>query len=228
MARRRHRLAARVFTVSLSDLSSGNYTFNLLKHLDHPAGNSENDITLSFGYQATDADGDVTAASTFTVTVNDDLPVTTGAVTAATVLDDDAFAGGNAGRRRRCHYATSATGAAGALFSVGADGFEERDAWDDDGIQCDLQGCQRRCSPGIRHVGIGKCIGWRDHLDRDRCRQWRHRGNAGDWRNGSYTFTTSRPLVHPTAGANEENLSLTFNYTVTDGDNDPATGSLDG
>ncbi|MGM4961962.1 T1SS-143 repeat domain-containing protein [Tardiphaga sp. 1201_B9_N1_1] len=215
-----------VFTVSLSDLSSGNYTFNLLKHLDHPAGNNENDITLSFGYQATDADGDVTAASTFTVTVNDDSPVTTGAVTAATVLDDDAFAGGNAGGAGDVTNATSATGAAGALFSVGADGFKSVTL----GTTTAFSAIYKDAN-GVAHQ---ESVTWGSASVSGGVTTWTAIGAVSGatvatlaiGANGSYTFTTSRPLVHPTAGANEENLSLTFNYTVTDGDNDPATGSL--
>ncbi|WP_441276863.1 T1SS-143 repeat domain-containing protein [Tardiphaga sp. 172_B4_N1_3] len=217
---------SQVFTVSLSDLSSGNYTFNLLKHLDHPAGNNENDITLSFGYQATDADGDVTAASTFTVTVNDDSPVATGAVTAATVLDDDAFAGGNAGGAGDVTNATSATGAAGALFSAGADGFKSVTL----GTTTAFSAIYKDAN-GVAHQ---ESVTWGSASVSGGVTTWTAIGAVSGatvatlaiGANGSYTFTTSKPLVHPTAGANEENLSLTFNYTVTDGDNDPATGSL--
>ncbi|MGM4927015.1 T1SS-143 repeat domain-containing protein [Tardiphaga sp. 619_E2_N8_5] len=217
---------SQVFTVSLSDLSSGNYTFNLLKHLDHPAGNNENDITLSFGYQATDADGDVTAASTFTVTVNDDSPVTTGAVAAATVLDDDAFAGGNAGGAGDVTNATSATGAAGALFSAGADGFKSVTL----GTTTAFSAIYKDAN-GVAHQ---ESVTWGSASVSGGVTTWTAIGAVSGatvatlaiGANGSYTFTTSKPLVHPTAGANEENLSLTFNYTVTDGDNDPATGSL--
>ena len=43
---------------------------------------------------------------------------------------------------------------------------------------------------------------------------------------GSYTFTVSEPLVHPTNSATEENLGVTIGFTVTDGDGDTATGQL--
>ncbi len=45
-----------------------------------------------------------------------------------------------------------------------------------------------------------------------------------------YSFTTSKPLVHGTVGATEENLTLTLPLPErwTDGDNDTATGSADG
>ena len=63
-----------VFTVELSDAGSGSYDFTLLDTLDHPNADEEDDIVLTFGYVATDADGD-SVSSSFTVTVDDDAPV---------------------------------------------------------------------------------------------------------------------------------------------------------
>ncbi len=63
-----------VFTVTLSDVDSGSYSFNLLANLDHPTADTEDDIDLTFAFTATDADGD-TASSGFTVKVDDDAPV---------------------------------------------------------------------------------------------------------------------------------------------------------
>lgn len=63
-----------VFTVSLSDLESGSYDFELFNNLDHPTADTEDDINLTFAFTATDSDGD-TANSSFTVTVDDDAPV---------------------------------------------------------------------------------------------------------------------------------------------------------
>ncbi|WP_417411536.1 DUF5801 repeats-in-toxin domain-containing protein, partial [Hoeflea sp.] len=60
-----------VFNVSLSDLASGSYTFNLLQPLDHaaPVG-TDHYIDLTFAFNATDSDGDVSANSSFTVRVD--------------------------------------------------------------------------------------------------------------------------------------------------------------
>ena len=63
-----------VFEVSLSDDGSGSFRFVLKDALDHAPGQSENNINLSFNYVATDSDGD-TATGTFSVVVNDDVPV---------------------------------------------------------------------------------------------------------------------------------------------------------
>ncbi len=50
-----------VFTVQLSDTANGTYTFKLLDNLDHASGNAKNDLALTFGFTATDSDGDTTA-----------------------------------------------------------------------------------------------------------------------------------------------------------------------
>ncbi|WP_097303989.1 T1SS-143 repeat domain-containing protein [Pseudomonas chlororaphis] len=68
--------ATDVFTLSLT--VAGAYTFTLLQHLDHAAGNDENDLTLNLGslLQATDKDGDTVtaAADKLVITVDDDTP----------------------------------------------------------------------------------------------------------------------------------------------------------
>jgi T1SS-143 domain-containing protein len=78
--------ANQVFKVTLDDSGSGSYSFTLLKHVDHPAGQGENDVRLTFGFSATDADGDSTSSS-FVVTINDDGPVATATVQSAAVYE---------------------------------------------------------------------------------------------------------------------------------------------
>ncbi|MFN7125672.1 MAG: DUF5801 repeats-in-toxin domain-containing protein, partial [Allorhizobium sp.] len=64
-----------VFVVSVSDIATnGSYTFTLLGNLDHPDGQSENNIVIQFPFAAQDSDGS-RASSSFTVTVNDDSPL---------------------------------------------------------------------------------------------------------------------------------------------------------
>ncbi|UQS88629.1 hypothetical protein M5C90_23740 [Pseudomonas chlororaphis subsp. piscium] len=68
--------ATDVFTLSLT--VAGAYTFTLLQHLDHAAGNDENDLAINLGslLQATDKDGDTVtaAADKLVITVDDDTP----------------------------------------------------------------------------------------------------------------------------------------------------------
>ncbi|TPK32407.1 DUF5801 repeats-in-toxin domain-containing protein, partial [Mesorhizobium sp. B2-5-3] len=65
-----------IFTVSINDQTNGNYSFNLQDNIDHPAGADHNGKALSFGFNATDSDGDSTS-SAFIVHVTDDIPVVT-------------------------------------------------------------------------------------------------------------------------------------------------------
>ena len=77
-----------VFSVTLSDVGSGSYTFTLLGNLDHSEADTEDDLELSFDFIATDADGD-SVESSFTVTVDDDAPVATEESISVTVDEDD-------------------------------------------------------------------------------------------------------------------------------------------
>ncbi|MGB3486395.1 MAG: hypothetical protein WBB07_29765, partial [Mycobacterium sp.] len=81
-----------VFRVTLDPTSTnGSYRFDLLGNLDHSASpaNSENDLKLTFGFRATDADGDTASRATFSVTVDDDGPVSTGDGNHNVGLDED-------------------------------------------------------------------------------------------------------------------------------------------
>lgn len=62
-----------VFTLVVN--SNGSYNFTLLEQLDHADGSNPNDeISLNFGIDAIDADGDK-ASTTLTINVRDDAPV---------------------------------------------------------------------------------------------------------------------------------------------------------
>jgi T1SS-143 domain-containing protein len=66
-----------VFQVQFNT-GTGQYSFTLLDNLDHPINSTEDNLLLSFGFTATDGDGD-SVAGTFTVDVDDDMPTLTGA-----------------------------------------------------------------------------------------------------------------------------------------------------
>jgi T1SS-143 domain-containing protein len=88
-----------VFRVTLDPTSTnGSYRFDLLGNLDHSASpaNSENDLKLTFGFRATDADGDTASRATFSVTVDDDGPIV-GVADSGIVDEDGGLAGGNPG-----------------------------------------------------------------------------------------------------------------------------------
>jgi T1SS-143 domain-containing protein len=82
-----------VFTLEVTDVSTGAYTFTLVKPLDHTAPASgdpafENNIDLDLAFTVTDGDGD-TAAGTLNVMIDDDLPVRSTTPVAAVVEEDD-------------------------------------------------------------------------------------------------------------------------------------------
>ncbi|MFS8051129.1 beta strand repeat-containing protein, partial [Rhizobium sp. BR 314] len=66
-----------VFYATLSDTDKGHYSFTLMQSLDD--AKTSDSIKLTFGYTATDSDGD-TSSNSFSVTVADDKPVVTGAI----------------------------------------------------------------------------------------------------------------------------------------------------
>jgi T1SS-143 domain-containing protein len=211
-----------VFIVALNDDSAGSYSFTLVGHLDHPAAGQDLE-PLDFGFVAKDSDGD-TASGSFTVVVQDDVPVTTGAVTAATVLDDDVF-GGNANGAGDVTDASTASGLAGALFNAGADGFESVALTGVSSFQAIyMDGGVARAEDvnAGSPVVSGGATTWTFTGADSHATVATLTINA----DGSYSFTTFKPLVHPTSGSTEENLGLTFTYTVTDGDGDTADGSL--
>jgi T1SS-143 domain-containing protein len=76
-----------VFEVTLSDDGSGAFHFVLKDQLDHAEGAHENDIALKFNFIATDSDGD-TAIGSFTVGIDDDVPVIAGEIDCLEVKED--------------------------------------------------------------------------------------------------------------------------------------------
>jgi VCBS repeat-containing protein len=65
-----------------------NYTFTLIRHLDHPAGNSENDIDIALGFTIADSDTS-TATGTINVKIDDDMPLETSLTTGLPLDEDD-------------------------------------------------------------------------------------------------------------------------------------------
>ncbi|MBY5927469.1 MULTISPECIES: Ig-like domain-containing protein, partial [unclassified Halomonas] len=73
-----------VLSVKLTDLSSGSYLVTLLRPLDHPRANIEDDIRIVAGYTITDIDGD-SASGSLRILIDDDTPVATDDVTVTDV-----------------------------------------------------------------------------------------------------------------------------------------------
>ncbi|HEX9790264.1 MAG TPA: hypothetical protein VGA60_06350, partial [Kiloniellales bacterium] len=65
--------ATPVFTVVVTDPSTGDFTFTLLEPVDHPTADTEDNIAIALAFTVTDGDGDM-ATGTLTVDIDDDSP----------------------------------------------------------------------------------------------------------------------------------------------------------
>jgi T1SS-143 domain-containing protein len=210
--------------------ADGSYTFTQVAPFEHTGGNSgEEDLFINIAYRVTDKDGD-TASNTLRVRVDDDAPTTRGNITAGTTTDDDVQTEfpGNAGGSGDDGDGRVAQGGAGALFSVGADGLRSI--------------VMTNPMPSLSTV-YKNTAGFAQTEDATWGAPVTSAGGKTTWiatsanngevarleisADGSYTFTQSAPLVHASTGSTtEDNVSLAFNYAITDGDGDTVTGSL--
>ncbi|KPF41329.1 VWA domain-containing protein, partial [Rhizobium sp. AAP43] len=215
--------------------ADGSYSLELKAPVAHTAAGEDN-TEISVGFTVTDGDGD-TASGTLVVTVNDDVPVATPIVNAPTKLDDEAQSvfPGNDGSNifkdatdANPNYKV-ASGNAGALFTAGADGVQaisvvaptfsvifkdtlgfagqEVVTWGEGQVQADgtvtlvATSAHYGAPDGAATLVIGV--------------------------DGSYKLTLNAPVVHSTSSSfTEEDKTLSFEVTVTDGDGDKATSSL--
>ncbi|MDL2405814.1 VCBS domain-containing protein [Rhizobium calliandrae] len=187
------------------------------------AKGSDNE-NFKIGFEVTDGDGDK-ATGSLTLNVADSLPVAHTIDNTASPLNDDAQIGGNLDANDANTHSVS--GAAGALFSAGADGFAS--------VSIDQSSLPALKTIYVDANGFAQQedVTWGKPTISGGATTWvassaNHETVATLTINadGSYTFSTSAPLVHPTSGTTEESLPLTFTFTVTDGDNDTSTGSL--
>ena len=154
-----------------------------------------------FTYQITDTDGD-TATATLTIVVEDERPIV--GANAAVGVDDDALAGGNAGGTGDDPNAVNTTG---TLSGSGGDGALT--------FAYQLTGAPA----GFSYVAgpAGSVL-----VQQGGTTVLTITLNSST---GAYTVTQNAPVVHA-PGDNENNAPFTLNYTVTDVDGDPASGTL--
>ncbi|NKJ37393.1 VCBS domain-containing protein [Rhizobium sp. SG570] len=205
--------------------ADGSYTFSTGAPLAHPTAQvDEETLSLTFNFTVTDGDGDK-ATGSLTVGVKDDVPIAHTVDSTASPLNDDAQIGGNLDANDANVHSVS--GAAGALFSAGADGFAS--------VSIDQSSLPALKAIYVDANGFAQQedVTWGKPTISGGATTWiassaNHETVATLTINadGSYTFSTGAPLVHPTSGTTEEGLPLTFTFTVTDGDNDTSTGSL--
>ncbi|MFV3304594.1 DUF5801 repeats-in-toxin domain-containing protein [Pseudomonas sp. NY15181] len=210
---------ATVFTFSLT--SAGAYTFTLLKPLDHPAGNDENDITLNLGtlLKATDKDGDTVtaAAEKLVITVDDDTPNATGTAATGTVDEDGLPNGIPGGVGDVAGEATVATGSVAGIFHSGADVPLTYS------LSSDTSGLPALTSGGVAvtYSVLGNLL----TASAGAATVFTFSLNATT---GAYTFTLVSPLDHPAGNdENDINISLGTLLQATDKDSDTVTASAE-
>ncbi|WP_105439700.1 DUF5801 repeats-in-toxin domain-containing protein [Neorhizobium sp. T25_13] len=211
--------------------ADGSYSFTAEAPVVHStAGTAEENTTLSIGVTVTDGDGD-TATGTLNINVNDDTPVSKGVVAASAVLDDEAQGNGNSGTSWLGDVnpnVASVSGPAGALFTAGADGVKSI------AVQGPAFNVIYTDGDGFAHK---EAIAWGPTgvVGPDGSTTFTATGSVSDQTaavltinaDGSYTLTLEAPVAHDVAlPAVEENRTLSFDFTVTDGDGDQAGGKL--
>jgi T1SS-143 domain-containing protein len=185
--------------------------------LKHPDGsNADESLSLSGKIKAvltiTDGDGDVSVDKVdigHVIRFEDDAP-TAGQVTAAVVLDDEGLPGGiNGGPGDVAGAAITTSG--NLVFTAGADGLKSIALSGPATLGSEAVSSTWDASSNTLTISSGRGPLVTVVLT--------------DPATGAYTINLLKPLMHPVSGT-EDDITLNIGYTVTDGDNDSATGSL--
>ncbi|AKA23991.1 beta strand repeat-containing protein [Pseudomonas chlororaphis] len=210
--------AVDVFTFSLS--ATGDYSFTLLRPLDHAPGNDENDITINLGslLTATDKDGDTVtaAAEKLVITVDDDTPTAAGSAVTGTVDEDGLTNGIAGGIGDVAGEATTASGSVTGIFQPGADVPLSY------ALSSDTSGLPALSSGGVALVY--SVVGNTLTATAGAVDVFTFSLSAA----GDYSFTLLQPLDH--AAGNDENditLNLGSLLTATDKDGDTVTAAAE-
>jgi T1SS-143 domain-containing protein len=202
-----------VVTATITNTATGAYSVAQIAPIDHPQGTipgSEDNVQFTISYDVRDGDGDQ-ARGTLSINVDDDTP--TVAANAVIVLDDDALSGGNPGGTGDDAENAILTGV--LSHSRGADGTASV-LWAPNGLTLpngfwyDLSADSKTMTitqqQNGTYVGVFKVV-------------------VTDPATGAYQVIQLAAVHHNTAGT-EDNLQVSFQYRVTDGDGDVATGTL--
>ncbi|WP_117194795.1 T1SS-143 repeat domain-containing protein [Rhizobium terrae] len=224
--------ASVVFYATVSDANNGEYSFTLVKPLDHAAGFGENTLTLTFGYTATDADGD-TSSNTFAVSIVDDAPVATGG--AASTVEDEAVNAGN----DEADGLTASVQNISLNINWGADSANDGNGQPGDrsvaftnanvGISGAFDTVLTSSGQAVSTVVLsdGTLVGYTGSVAPTAATGANvvFYARLSDANNGEYSFTLVKPLDH-VAGSGENTLALTFGYTAADADGDTSSNTF--
>jgi T1SS-143 domain-containing protein len=202
-----------VVTATITNTATGAYSVAQVAPIDHPQGTipgTEDNVQFTVSYDVTDGDGDQ-VRGTLSINVDDDTPKV--GQNTMIQLDDDALVGGNPGGVGDEAETAVLTGV--LSHSGGADGTASV-LWAPNGLTLpngfwyDLSADSKMMTitqlQNGSYVGVFKVV-------------------ITDPATGAYLVTQLAPVNHNTIGT-EDNAEVSFQYRVTDGDGDVATGTL--
>jgi T1SS-143 domain-containing protein len=190
------------FTITI-DPATGAYTYTQTAPLDHDAAGS-NTITLNFGAQVEDFDGDSTN-TTIIVNITDSVPeISTPTVGAGieTVDESNLPGGSTASGSVDVSFGTDAPGALTANGTT-----TSSTPLLSDGLPVTIT----QTATGYVGTLVGGAIVFTLTIDPA---------------NGDYTFNQELPLDHPDTTDPDDAIQITFGITATDSDGDEDTGTI--
>ena len=194
-----------VFRLTINN--NGSYNFQQTGALDHPNSNDHNDnIALTFGFRATDGDGD-SRDGTIRVNVLDDGPE---AGSSRITIDEDVDLNRNFTGNLFRDYGADDVG--GEVF---AGGFNGQSVFSFEGVN----------SLTVNGESVTVRMENGDYVGRLGNNSEVFRLDVGT--DGQYRFTQSQALDHPDPNQPNEIITLQFGYTVEDGDGDKDIGQFE-
>ena len=193
--------------------ADGNWTYTLgdnsLDHSNPNAIGADDQLFDPFSVRVFDLDNDVSPTVPLNIAINDDGP-SVGQTTVSVTLDDEGLVGGiNGGPDDAPGSATSVSG--NLAFNAGADGLKSIALSGPNNLGTEAVSSEWDAASNTLTISSGRGALVSVVLT--------------DPASGAYTVNLLQPLLHPEAGI-EDDIVLNIGYTVTDGDDDTATGSL--
>ncbi|WP_218044970.1 DUF5801 repeats-in-toxin domain-containing protein [Kiloniella majae] len=216
-----------VMSITLDDTTSGNYTVTQLNPIKHPEGSDENNVEFVFNYRVTDGDKD-TVDGTLSVSADDDTPVLLDTQDDINVSEED-LPGGVREFEFKPPFSIGREDAVTEVdgnikVSFGADGAKSIDFAELDGVITTFKSGGEFVAYqwNVGPEGTGTLTAWTQPVTGTPVAVFTL--EVTDAASGAYTFKQLAPVDHSVQG--EDNLAIDLAFTVTDGDNDTATGSL--
>jgi len=208
-----------VFTVTVNPFT-GAFTFILLKAIDHIGIGNDDDLVVELTFAVTDDLGAIVQGKLL-VALGDDVP--TASVTSV-VVDEDGLPTGNKDSAAGDAAATMASASGTFDVDFGADGPDAAA-----GIQLTDTGTGVMINGVTYTFNLTTTVTTNDTLTVNDGTNDVLRVTITDADTGAYSVTLLERIEHDNLDGtpgNEDDVTFTFEYKATDGDNDTATGTF--